>query len=54
MSMLVEALLRHVLAEPVASDLPAAELPPLPTWNGGKQLVDISNRDLLYRAMEEE
>lgn len=51
--MLVEAGLRHVLSEPIAADSPATELPPLPTWNGGKQLVDISNRDSLYRAMEE-
>ncbi|MCY4187811.1 MAG: hypothetical protein OXD30_04955 [Bryobacterales bacterium] len=53
MAMLVEAGLRHVLSEPIAADSPATELPPLPTWNGGKQLVDISNRDSLYRAMEE-
>ena len=29
-------------------------LPPLPSWNGGGELVDISDRDALYRAMEEE
>lgn len=28
-------------------------LPPLPAWRGGKELVDISNREKLYRAMEE-
>ena len=32
---------------------PSAE-PPLPCWNGGEELVDISNRDALYRVMEEE
>ena len=53
MSSLVEAGLRRVLSEPGSTDAPSAELPPLPTWNGGKELVDISNRDLLYRAMEE-
>ena len=54
MSMLVEAGLRRVLAEPAQPTSPPAELSPLPTWNGGKELVDISNRDSLYRAMEEE
>ena len=54
MSALVEAGLRRVLAP----ELPVAEeantLPPLPTWRGGPELVDISDRDALYRAMEEE
>ena len=54
MSLLVEAGLRRVLSEPTPSDPPSTELSPLPTWNGGKELVDISNRDSLYRAMEEE
>ena len=54
MSMLVEAGLRRVLAEPATSDLPTTDLPPLPTWDGGEELVDISNRDQLYKAMEEE
>ena len=27
--------------------------PPLPSWRGGGELVDISNREKLYRAMEE-
>ena len=54
MSQLVEAGLRRVLSAPAAFDSPSAEVPPLPTWNGGKELVDISNRDSLYGAMEEE
>ena len=29
-------------------------LEPLPTWRSGKHLVDIANRDALYRVMEEE
>ena len=29
-------------------------LEPLPTWRGGGHLVDISDRDALYRVMEEE
>ncbi len=54
MSLLVEAGLRRVLAEPATSDSPTTDLPPLPTWNGGEELVDISNRDQLYKVMEEE
>ncbi len=54
MSQLVEAGLRRVLAEPATSDSPTTDLPPLPTWNGGEELVDISNRDELYKVMEEE
>ena len=53
MSSLVEAGLRRVLSEPAPTDSPSAEVRPLPTWNGGKELIEISNRDLLYRAMEE-
>ena len=29
-------------------------LPKLPTWHFGEMLVDISNRDELYRVMEED
>jgi len=54
MSALVEAGLRRVLGEPASSDARLTELTPLPSRNGGKELVDISNRDALYRAMEEE
>ena len=54
MSALVEAGLRRVLAEPAPLDSQASELPPLPSWNSGGALVDIANRDELYRAMEEE
>lgn len=53
MSVLVEAGLRRVLAEPVPPTEPLSTPPPLPTWNGGRELVDISNRDALYEAMEE-
>ena len=51
MSALVEAGLRRVLAPEVAEP---DDLPPLPTWNSGGFLVDISDRDALYRAMEED
>ena len=54
MSALVEAGLRHVLAEPAQFDSPADSLPPLPTWRSGGFLVDVADRDALYRVMEEE
>lgn len=53
MSTLVEAGLRRVLAAPEVADAPET-LPPLPSWNGGEELVDISDREALYRVMEEE
>ena len=53
MSQLVEAGLRRVLADHATYEAPSKEIPPLPTWNGGKELVDISNRDSLYQVMEE-
>ena len=30
------------------------KLPPLPIFHGGQVLVDIADRDALYRAMEED
>ncbi len=54
MSALVEAGLRMVLADHGAAEDEAGDLPPLPSWNSGGQLVDISNREELYRAMEDE
>ena len=54
MSALVEVGLRRMLAEPSQSDTQPAGAPPLPAWNGGEELADLSNRDALYRAMEEE
>jgi len=33
---------------------PPGDLRPLPTFDMGPPLVDISDRDALYRAMEEE
>jgi len=48
MSELVETALRRLLDErPVEEDLP-----PLPTLMA-RELVDVSDRDALYRAMEE-
>ena len=50
----VEAGLRLALAEDAPAKVPAENLPPLPTWNSGGHLVDIDNREELYRAMEEQ
>ncbi|MCY4583284.1 MAG: hypothetical protein OXE50_10895 [Chloroflexi bacterium] len=51
MSALVEAALRTILDEKPAKP---TELLPLPSWNMGKPLVDISNREELYRVLYEE
>ena len=53
MSALVEAGLRRVLAAPPPGENQSETLPTLPSWNGGKELVDIANREELYRVMEE-
>ena len=50
MSELVETALRRLLEKPAEK----VSLPPLPTFHGGAELVDIADRDALYRAMEEE
>jgi hypothetical protein len=48
MSELVETALRRLLqARP-----DAVELPPLPSFKSGGALVDIADREALYRAME--
>ena len=49
MSELVETALRQLLTRRVK---PAA-LPPLPSFESGGALVDIADRDALYRAMED-
>lgn len=48
MSELVEAALRGLFQ----SSRKQASVAPLPTFHGGGELVDIANRDALYRAME--
>jgi hypothetical protein len=50
MSELVETALRLLLER----HEPAPDLPPLPVFDSGGALVDIADRDALYRAMEEE
>ena len=54
-SVLVEAGLRHVLEE-CDETLPSDNdsLPPLPKWKSGGLLIDISNRDELYRIFDED
>ena len=53
MSALVEAGIRHILAEPASAGA-TAMLPPLPTWRSGGFRVDIANREALYRILEDE
>jgi hypothetical protein len=48
MSALVETALRLLLQQRAA----AAELPPLPIFQSGGEMVDIANREALYQAME--
>lgn len=48
MSELVETALRRLLQ----TRKDAAELRPLPSFNSGGALVDIADREALYRAME--
>lgn len=48
LSSLVDAALRRLLDERQG----AADLPPLPSFDGGKPSVDIADRDALYQAME--
>ena len=53
-SELVAEGLGRLLADSTAADAPPDALPPLPSWRSGGHLVDISDRDALYRVMEEE
>ena len=48
MSELMETALRLLFK----SQREARDLPPLPTFDSGGQLVDIADRDALYQAME--
>jgi len=49
MSELVESALRLLFQARSKRD----EVPSLPTFDGGGELVDIADRDALYRVMEE-
>lgn len=48
-SELVEAALRLLLEK---SKTTSAALPPIPTFKSGGAMVDVADRDALYRAME--
>lgn len=48
-SELVESAVRIMLAKPASGAKP----PPLPKFHGGRCLVDVADRDALYRAMED-
>ena len=52
MSALVEAGLRLVLADDGTAEDQRSPLAPLPSWNSEGHLVEICNREELYRAME--
>lgn len=52
MSALVEAGLRRILDESMATGDDGASLPKLPSWSSGGTRVDIASRDDLYAAME--
>ena len=53
MSALVEAGIRRILNEDTNADPVSESIPPLPKWHGGQMLVDVSNRDELYRVIED-
>jgi len=50
---LVETGLLRVLAAPAVAVQQSDALPPLPTWNSGGFRVDITDRDALYRILED-
>ncbi len=50
MSELVESALRMLFA---GSKEAPAELPPLPSFSGGRMLVDVADRNALFNAMEQ-
>ena len=54
MTAIVEAGIRHMIANGGVTRDKTKELPPLPTWNGGRALVDISNREELFRIFDED
>jgi hypothetical protein len=52
MSSLVEAAICRLLDAPKAKERPP--LPPLPSWDLGEMLVDVSDREALYEALNAE
>lgn len=51
-SELVEAGIRLLLTESAEGETGPPKQKPLPSFKGGRPLVDVSDRDALYRAME--
>lgn len=49
-SQLVESALRMLLLQDKGKK---EKLPPLPSFNGGECFVDVSDREALYRVMEQ-
>ncbi len=54
MGALVEAGIRRILAEGEAPPPAPDDLPPLPTYDMGEPLVDITDREALYEALDRE
>ena len=54
MTEIVEAGIRHMVANRNGNQEPKQELPPLPTKAMGMAKVDIANREELYRIFDEE
>ncbi len=54
MTALIEAGLRHILAEGETPVPARSELPPLPAANMGEPLVDIADREALYEVLDRE
>ena len=52
-SALVEAGVRLILDAGTPPER-MQDLPPLPTWNGGPELVDVANRDELYAIFDQD
>ena len=51
MGSLIESALRLFLKE---ARMPPAKLPPLPTFHGGRELVDVADREALHDVLNEE
>ena len=51
-SALAEAGIRNLLGEDAPAVSDGAELPELPLWCGGDLLVDVANREELYRVLD--
>ena len=42
------------MKKPANLDARQRPLPPLPSWNGGRELVDIADREALYEVLDED